>query len=60
MTLIVKELIIKGNVTSEHSSLFETSIEKEELLNYLEQIKKEIKQECMEQLLERTERKMLR
>lgn len=60
MTLIIKELTIKGNVTSEHSSLFESSFEKEELLNYLEQMKKEIERECTENILEKLENKMLR
>ena len=42
MTLIVKELVVRGIVTNEHSQLGESSIEKEELKGYLEQLKKEI------------------
>jgi tRNA U54 and U55 pseudouridine synthase Pus10 len=60
MTLIIKELVVRGIVSNEHSQLGESSIEKEELLNYLEQIKKEIERECTEKVLQKLESKMIR
>jgi hypothetical protein len=60
MTLIVKELIVRGIVTSEHSQLGESSIEKEELLSYVEQLKKEIEIECTDKILKKLESKMVR
>ena len=61
MTLIVKELVVRGIVSNEHSSqLLESSFEKEELLNYLKQIKKEIERECTEKVLQKLESKLIR
>lgn len=60
MTLIVKELVVRGIVANENSQLGESSIDKEELLDYLKQIKKEIEIECTEKVLEKLERKMIR
>lgn len=53
MTLIIKELIIKGEVI-EDNSLFEgKKMEEEVLKEYLAQMKKEIEQDCFEKLLDR-------
>ena len=60
MTLIVKELVVRGTITNEHSQLDESSVDKAELLNYLEQIKKEIEIECTENVLRKLESKMIR
>lgn len=60
MTLIVKELVVRGIVANENSQLGESSIDKEELLDYLKQIKKEIEIECTEKVLKKLERKMIR
>jgi len=60
MTLIVKELIIRGIVTNDNSLLSESSVDKEELLEYLEQIKKEIERECVEKVLQKLESKTIR
>ena len=60
MTLIVKELVVRGIVTNEHSQLGESSFEKEELLTYLDQLKKEIETECTDQILRKLESKMIR
>ncbi len=61
MTLIVKELVIRGIVSDEHSSqLLESTFEKEELLKYLKQIKKEIERECTEKVLQKLESKLIR
>lgn len=60
MTLIVKELVVRGIVTNEHSQLGESSIEKEELRSYLDQLKKEIEVECTDNVLKKLERKIIR
>lgn len=60
MTLIVKELVVRGIVTNEHSQLGESSIEKEELKGYLEQLKKEIEVECTNKVLKKLESKIIR
>jgi hypothetical protein len=60
MTLIVKELIVRGIVTNDNSLLSESSMDKEELLEYLEQLKKEIERECVEKVLQKLESKTIR
>jgi len=60
MTLIVKELIVRGIVTSDNSIHNESTFDKEELLNYLEQLKKEIEKECIEKVLQKVESKTSR
>lgn len=60
MTLIIKELVVRGIVTNEHSQLGESSIEKEELRSYLDQLKKEIEVECTDNVLKKLERKIIR
>ncbi len=60
MTLIVKELVIRGIVSTDHSKLSDFSFEKEELLQYLEQMKKELEKECAERILLKLETKTTR
>jgi len=60
MTLIVKELIVRGIVSSDNSQINESSLGKEELLQYLEQIKKEIERDCVEKVLQKLETKTIR
>jgi hypothetical protein len=60
MTLIVKELIVRGIVSGENSSINDTSLEKEYLLRYLEQMKKEIEKECTEKVIQKLETKTIR
>lgn len=60
MTLIVKELVIRGIVTTDHSAESEKVFEKEELVQFLEQMKREIERECTEQVLQKIESKTLR
>lgn len=60
MTLIVKELIVNGIVSNDHSRLSESSLDKEELLEYLEQLKKEIERECVDKVLQKIESKTIR
>jgi hypothetical protein len=61
MTLIIKELIIRGIVTtdSDKGKVGEL-INKEELLGYLEQIQESIKKDCIETVLSKLESKSRR
>ena len=60
MTLIVKELIVRGIVSGDNSSFSDSSLEKENLLQYLEQMKKEIEKECIEKVIQKLETKAIR
>lgn len=60
MTLVVKELIVKGIVSNDNSLTGESSFAKEELAEYLEQMKKEIERECIEKLVQKLESKTIR
>jgi hypothetical protein len=60
MALIIKELIVRGIVTDDHSQLSQNSVDKEELLEYLEQLKKEIERECIDKVLQKLESKTIR
>jgi len=60
MTLIVKELIVRGIVSGDNSSINDSSLEKENLLRYLEQMQKEIEKECIEKVIQKLETKTIR
>jgi hypothetical protein len=60
MTLIVKELIVRGIVTSDTSGMNESAPGQEELLQHLEQIKKDIERDCIEKILQKLESKSIR
>ncbi len=60
MTLIVKELIVRGIVSSDHSTIGESSLETENLSQQLEQLKKEIEKECIEKVLQKLETRTIR
>lgn len=60
MTLIVKELIVRGIVTSSESPIGESSFDKESMLQLVEQIKKEVEKECIEKIMHRLESKTMR
>lgn len=60
MALIIKELIVRGIVSDDHSQLSQNSVDKEELLEYLEQLKKEIERECIDKVLQKLESKTIR
>jgi hypothetical protein len=55
MTLIIKELIIRGIVTSDTSTTGEMSPEMEAVHEALKEMKKEIKMECSEMILRKLE-----
>lgn len=57
MTLIIKELVIRGIVTNDSSIINETALGKEELLQYLEQMKKELERDCVEKAVQKLEAK---
>ncbi|MCE4564715.1 hypothetical protein INQ51_10370 [Maribellus sp. CM-23] len=60
MTLIVKELVIRGVVTDNHSQLLDSSIEKDLINRQLEKFRKELERECTTKVLEKLERKLIR
>ena len=60
MTLIVKELIVRGIVTSDSAQINDLALGKEELIQYLEQIKKDIERDCVEKVLQKLENKTIR
>jgi hypothetical protein len=60
MTLIVKELIVRGIVTSNESAIGESSFDKENLLQLVEQIKKEVEKECVDKIMQKLESKTRR
>jgi hypothetical protein len=60
MTLIVKELIVRGIVTSDAAAINESALGQEELLEHLEQIKKDIERDCIEKVLQKLESKSIR
>jgi hypothetical protein len=55
MTLVIKELIIKGVVTKNPSNHADDPIDKKEVLKYLDQMKKELKKDCVEAVLSKLE-----
>ena len=60
MTLVIKELIIRGIVTNSFSEEYIGSLDREELRQYLEEMKKEIEEDCLEHLLQKIESKYSR
>ncbi len=60
MTLIVKELVVRGIVTTNPSSFNNSTFDKESLQQYIEQIKKEIERDCTEKILKKVENKTMR
>ncbi|HZL12358.1 MAG TPA: DUF5908 family protein [Prolixibacteraceae bacterium] len=60
MTLIVKELIVRGIVSADSSQINDSAMEKEELLQYLEQIRKDLERDCIEKVLQKLETKSIR
>lgn len=55
MTLIVKELVVRGIVSSEDSPLDESFLKNDDLMHLLEQMKKEIEKECIDKIEQRFE-----
>lgn len=60
MTLIVKELIVRGIVSNDNSPIGESSFAKEEITELLEQMKKEIEKECIDKIVQKLESKTSR
>ena len=60
MTLIIKELIIRGAVINSFSEEQDTILSREELMQLLEEMKMEIEQGCLEQILQKLESKYTR
>jgi hypothetical protein len=51
MTLIIKELIIRGIVTKDFSGLSDETIDKEELYQYLDEMKRSNNKDCIDTVL---------
>ena len=60
MTLIVKELIVRGIVSGDNSQIGDSTIERENMIQYLEQMKREIEKECIEKVFQKLETKTIR
>ncbi len=60
MTLIIKELIIKGIVSSDHSSESTSFAEAEAMRRSLDEMKNELKRECYESVLRKLETRTIR
>lgn len=60
MTLIIKELIIKGIVSSDNSFENPSFSDREALGQSLEEMKNELKRECCESVLRKLEAKTVR
>lgn len=60
MTLIIRELIIRGEVLDDNS-LFVNNESNEDLIkNYLVHLKKEIEEDCYDRILEKLQNQMQR
>jgi len=55
MTLVIKELIIKGVVTNDPSRKKDDVMDKKVLEKYLNQMQKELKKDCVEAVLSKLE-----
>ena len=53
MTLIIKELIIRGIVQGQREEWTDTAIDKEEIKRCLEEMKDEIEQKCFESVMQK-------
>ena len=53
MTLIIKELIIRGEVIDDKSPFEERKLVEEVVKEYLNQMKKEIEEDCFERIQEK-------
>ncbi len=55
MTLIIKQLVIRGEVADDHKYHESIDFQKEEVRKLLDDMKKEIKGECTEKMLDMLE-----
>ena len=60
MTLIIKELIIRGEVIDEKFSSSGHQEHEEDLIQYLAEMRREIERECYERVLQKLENHALR
>lgn len=60
MTLIIKELIIRGIVIKDSSIENEESINKEELFEYLDEMKRSINQQCVDTVMSKIDSRKIR
>ena len=60
MTLIIKVLIIKGEVTDENPDFDKIEMTEEKLKEYLSQLKKEIEKDCIDRIIEKLQNRSQR
>jgi len=60
MTLIIKELIIRGNVLKDEGQDSSSSIGERELKNYLAKMQRDIERKCVDKVLTKLERERRR
>jgi len=60
MTLIIKELIIRGNVLKDEGQDSSSSIGERELKNYLAKMQRDIERKCVDKVLTTLERERRR
>ncbi|MBN3582473.1 hypothetical protein JYB64_08735 [Algoriphagus aestuarii] len=60
MTLVIKQLTIKGEVIGEDIEHENVKLSETELIQVLEGLKKEVKEECMERLQEILDSQLIR
>jgi hypothetical protein len=60
MTLIIKELIIKGEVVEESSQFGEVQIDEDRIKEHLAKLKKEIEDYCYDKILEKFQNQIQR
>jgi|TARA_R110002051_G_scaffold72631_1_gene131265 hypothetical protein len=56
MTLIIKELIIKGNIIKDPAVFNSSALDEDMLEKYLDAMKTVIKKECVEEVLRKIEK----
>jgi hypothetical protein len=60
MTLIIKELVIRGVISKDASQSTEDLIDKKELVRFLGQMQKDLKKDCLAAVLSNLESKKTR
>ena len=60
MTLIIKELVIRGIVSSEHSSSSDSIDDLEAIQKMIKEMRTNLKQECIESILRKIETRKTR
>ncbi len=60
MTLIIKELIIRGNVIRDNDLERTSDLDEQRLQRYISEMQKQIEKDCVDQVLYKLERELKR